>query len=140
MAEHTVLFDCAEQPVRVPTGTLLAEAAHLAGVEIAQPCGGQGRCGRCAMQVTSGAVRRRSTIRLSDEDLGLGFALACQTVIEGDLTVAVPPQEKIERLLTSDRTVGEVAVPPGYDIRLDQTIQAVSLSLDPPDMSDQTDD
>ena len=140
MAEHSVTFDVAREGVRVPTGTLLAEAAHLAGVELSQPCGGQGRCGRCALQVTSGQVRRRSTIRLSDEDLAQGFALACQTVIEGDITVSVPPQEKIERLLTSDRTVGEVTAPPGYDPLLDQTIQSVSLILTPPDMSDQTDD
>ena len=140
MAEHTVTFDVAGEAIRVPTGSLLAEAAHQAGVEISQPCGGQGRCGRCALQVTSGSVRRRSTIRLSDEDIAQGFALACQTVIEGDITVSVPPQEKIERLLTSDRTVGEVTAPAGYDPLLDQTIQSVSLSLTPPDMSDQTDD
>jgi uncharacterized 2Fe-2S/4Fe-4S cluster protein (DUF4445 family) len=140
MAEHTVTFDVAREAVHVPTGTLLAEAAHLAGVEISQPCGGQGRCGRCALQVTSGQVRRRSTIRLSDEDLAHGFALACQTVVEGDITVSVPPQEKIERLLTSDRTAGEVTAPPGYDPLLDQTIQTVNLTLTPPDMSDQTDD
>ena len=42
------------KPVRVPTGTLLTEAARLAGIEITQPCGGQGRCGRCAVQVTAG--------------------------------------------------------------------------------------
>jgi uncharacterized 2Fe-2S/4Fe-4S cluster protein (DUF4445 family) len=140
MAEHTVTFDVAREAVHVPTGTLLAEAAHLAGVEISQPCGGQGRCGRCALQVTSGQVRRRSTIRLTDEDLAYGFALACQTVVEGDITVSVPPQEKIERLLTSDRTAGEVTAPPGYDPLLDQTIQTVNLTLTPPDMSDQTDD
>jgi uncharacterized 2Fe-2S/4Fe-4S cluster protein (DUF4445 family) len=140
MAIHTVTFDSAKEAVKVPTGTLLVEAARLAGVEINQPCGGQGRCGRCALQITAGQFRRRSTIRLSEEDLAQGFALACQTVIEGDLMVTVPPQEKIERLLTSDRTVAEVAVPPGYDPNLDQTVQAIPLSLDPPDMSDQTDD
>jgi uncharacterized 2Fe-2S/4Fe-4S cluster protein (DUF4445 family) len=140
MAEHTVTFDVAQEAVQVPTGTLLAEAAHRAGVEISQPCGGQGRCGRCALQVTSGQVRRRSTIRLSEEDLARGYALACQTVVEGDITVSVPPQEKIERLLTSDRTASEVTAPPGYDPLLDQTIQTVSLTLTPPDMSDQTDD
>lgn len=140
MAEHTVTFDTASASVQVPTGTLLAEAAQLAGVELNQPCGGQGRCGRCALQVISGSVRRRSTIRLSEEDLALGFALACQTLIEGDLVVSVPPQDKIERLLTSDRLVGEVTVPAGYDSALDQTIQAVSLGLAAPDMSDQTDD
>jgi uncharacterized 2Fe-2S/4Fe-4S cluster protein (DUF4445 family) len=140
MAEHTVTFDVASNPVRVPTGTLLSEAAHLAGVEVSQPCGGQGRCGRCALQVTSGTVRRRSTVRLSPEDMALGYALACQSVVEGDLTVSVPPQEKIERLLTSDRTVAEVSVPDGYDFWLDQAIRRVPLTITPPDMSDQTDD
>ena len=140
MVEHTVHFDIVSTPVSVPTGTLLAEAARSAGVELMQPCGGQGRCGRCALQVTSGNVRRRSTIRLSEEDIAQGFALACQTVIEGDISVAIPPQEKIERLLTSDRTAVEVTVPPGYDAAYDQTIQAVTITLTPPDMSDQRDD
>jgi len=140
MAEHTVQFDLVSEPVEVKTGTLLSEATQLAGVDLNQPCGGQGRCGRCALQITSGDVRRRSTIRLSDEDLAEGFALACQAVIEGDIRVTVPPQEKIERLLTSDRTVAEITVPPGYDFSLDQVIQAIPLTLIQPDLSDQTDD
>lgn len=125
MAEHTVTFDILSEPVQVKTGTLLSEAAQLAGIDLNQPCGGQGRCGRCALQITEGSVRRRSTIRLSDEDLAQGYALACQSVVEGDIHIAVPPQEKIERLLTSDRTVAEITVPPGYDSALDQFIQAV---------------
>jgi uncharacterized 2Fe-2S/4Fe-4S cluster protein (DUF4445 family) len=140
MAEHTVTFDVLSEPVQVKTGTLLSEAAQLAGIDLNQPCGGQGRCGRCALQITEGSVRRRSTIRLSEEDLAQGYALACQTVVEGDIQITVPPQEKIERILTSDRTVAEITVPPGYDFALDQFIQAVPISLSPPDMSDQTDD
>lgn len=140
MAEHLVKFDSAAQPIKVPTGTLLSEAAHQAGVELNQPCGGQGRCGRCAVQVTEGSARRRSTLRLSTTDVALGFALACQTVIEADLSVTIPPQAKIERLLTTDRTVAEITVPEEYNFRLDQTIQRVALSLSPPDLSDQTDD
>lgn len=140
MAEHTVAFDTAGASVQVSTGTLLADAARLAGVEISQPCGGQGRCGRCALQVKSGQVRRRSTIRLSEEDVAAGYALACQTLVEGDLTISVPPQDTVERLLTSDRTVGEVKPPVSYDPLFDQTIRAFNLRLTPPDMSDQTDD
>lgn len=151
MAEHTVAFyvsgDSSSQnspdsaiSTQVSTGTLLVEAARIAGVELQQPCGGQGRCGRCAIQVTSGSIRRRSTIRLSPENLNLGYALACQSIVEGDVTVIIPPQEKIERLLTSDRTVGEVSVPEGYDPSIHQTVKRVTLTLNPPDMSDQTDD
>ncbi len=140
MAEHIVTFDLAPQPIRVPTGTLLIEAARLAGIDIGQPCGGQGRCGRCAVIVNDGGVRRRSTLRLSNEDVAAGYALACQAVVEGDITVVVPPQEKIERRLTTDRVVADVTVPIGYDPDRVQTIKRVTVTLTPPSMDDQTDD
>ena len=140
MSQHILLFDSAHLAGTVPTGTLLADAARLAGVELMQPCGGQGRCGRCAVQVTSGAVRRRSTLRLSAEDVAQGYVLACQAVVAGDAAVVIPPQEKIERRLTTDRTAGEVRVPTGYDYRTSQDVQRIRVSLNPPSMHDQTDD
>jgi uncharacterized 2Fe-2S/4Fe-4S cluster protein (DUF4445 family) len=140
MADHLVKFDIASEPVSVPTGTLITEAAQQAGVEITQPCGGQGRCGRCAVKVERGEVRRRSTLRLTAEDIDSGYALACQTVIEGDVEITVPPQEKIERRLTTDRTVAEVIVPEGYNPRERQTIRRVPVPLAPPNVDDQTDD
>ena len=140
MVEHNVLFDVTVNSVRVPTGTLLSEAAQLAEVELNQPCGGQGRCGRCAVQVKTGKIRARSTLRLSPEDVAKGYVLACQAVVEGNVAVHVPPQEKIERRLTTDRTAVEVRVPQGYDPHKHQTVRRVSLKLNPPTMNDQTDD
>ena len=140
--EHSVTFTLDDKPVTVsvPTNTLLSDAAHIAGIDIGQPCGGQGRCGRCAVRVTDGTVRRRSTLRLSPEDVELGYALACQTVVEGDVSIYVPPQEKIERRLTTDRVVAEVTVPEGYDYSQVQTVRRIHLELTPPSMDDQTDD
>jgi len=140
MAEHLVKFDIAPEPVRVPTGTLLSEAARQAGVDINQPCGGQGRCGRCAVQIIDGTVRRRSTLRLSQEDVEAGYALACQSVVEADVSVHVPPQEKIERRLTTDLTVAEISVPESYRYEFDQTVCRVHLELSSPSMDDQMDD
>lgn len=140
MADHLVKFDASAAPVSVPTGTLVSEAAAQAGVEINQPCGGQGRCGRCAVQVNAGDVRRRSVLRLSHEDVESGFALACQSVIEGDVGIIVPPQEKIERRLTTDRVVAEVRAPQDYDPILVQPISRIPLSITPPDVDDQSDD
>lgn len=149
MADHSVTFeavDVDEAPdlssgtVTVQTGTLLTEAARLAGVEIAQPCGGQGRCGRCLVKTVSGNVRRRSTLRLTTEDIQSGYALACQSVVEGDVAVQLPPQEKVERRLSTDRTAAAVSVPPGYSYLSDQTVRRVNLGLSPPNMDDQTDD
>ena len=142
--QHNISFTLPDSPtpvvVQVPTNTLLADAAHLAGIDIGQPCGGQGRCGRCAVQATEGSVRRRSTLRLSESDIAQGYALACQTVVEGDVSIYVPPQEKIERRLTTDRVVAEVTVPDGYDYSQFQTVRRIHLELTPPSMDDQTDD
>lgn len=129
-----------QKVVQVPEGATLSAAAKNAGLEIGQPCGGQGRCGRCAVQVISGNVRRRSTLRLTPEDLAEGFALACQSVIEGDVTVFVPEQEKIERRLTTERMVGGVAVPPDYDPWVVQTVRRYNVKLTAPSLDDQTDD
>jgi len=140
--QHTITFtgENINATRAVPTNTLLADAAHLAGIDIDQPCGGQGRCGRCAVQVTEGSVRRRSTLRLSDSAISQGYALACQTVIEGNVAIYVPPQEKIERRLTTDRVVAEVTVPADYEYLQDQTVRRIHVQLIPPSMDDQTDD
>lgn len=140
MTEHKVCFLPEDVTVSVPSGALLTEAAARAGIELNQPCGGQGRCGRCAVRGIEGQVRRRSTVRLSNEALKQGWVLACQTTVQGDVTVEVPPQEKIERNLTTDRTVSPVDVPRGYDPAHDQTIRAVHVAMSPPDMADQIDD
>src|SRR5512139_3404773 len=140
--EHTLTFtgENIYATVKVPTNTLLAEAARTAGIDIGQPCGGQGRCGRCAVQVMGGTVRRRSTLRLSPADVEQGYALACQTVVEGDVAIYVPPQEKIERRLTTDHVVAEVTVPEDYEYPFAQTVRRIYLTLTPPSMDDQTDD
>jgi uncharacterized 2Fe-2S/4Fe-4S cluster protein (DUF4445 family) len=164
--EHIVTFtgENINATVKVPTNTLLADAALLAGIDIGQPCGGQGRCGRCAVQVTEGGVRQRSALRLSDADIAEGYALACQTVVEGTAAIHIPPQEKIERRLTNDRVVADVTpisvssrfkgdlrlttdrvvadvtVPADYRYPFAQTVRRVHLTLTPPSMDNQTDD
>ena len=140
MSEYIVKFDRVDQPVEVSEGTTLAEAAGIIGLEINQPCGGQGRCGRCAVKVEEGQVRRRSTLRLSANDIAQGYALACQTVVEGNCTITVPPQEQVKRRLTTDHRVEDVTVPEDYRADRDQTLRRLPLTLSPPTMEDQTDD
>ena len=137
---HTIEFKSAGLQVEVPTGLTLTEAANLAGVTINHPCGGQGRCGRCAVKILEGKFRRRSSLRLTSQDIEAGFTLACQSIIEGDMRVSVPPQEKVERRLVTDLTARKVKIPEGYDHQVDQTIKRVNLTIEPPTMEEQTDD
>jgi uncharacterized 2Fe-2S/4Fe-4S cluster protein (DUF4445 family) len=140
MAEHKVTLLPQGVTVSVPTGALLVEAIERAGLGLNQPCGGQGRCGRCAVVVEKGAVRRRSVIRLAQADLAAGYALACQTVVEGDARIFLPPQEQIERRLVTDKSARPVEVPFAYDPVGEQSLRIVEVHLDPPTLADNLDD
>ena len=55
-------------------------------------CGG-GLCGTCKCRIESGlqhtdAVKPKERKHLSDMDLGQGFRLACQTFVNGDVSVS----------------------------------------------------
>lgn len=140
MANHRVTLLPPEKTIDVPTGTLISEAIQSTDFDLAQPCGGQGRCGRCAVLVDTGDVRRRSTIRLTSSDLDAGWALACQAVIEGDATITLPEQERIERRLVTEHTARKVDVPFDYDPARLQTVQSLHLELKPPSIDDNLDD
>lgn len=58
--------------VQVPQGTLLSEALRMGRLHLDTPCGGNGRCGKCVVWV--GSERK----------------LACQFVVDADVTVRVP--------------------------------------------------
>lgn len=126
--------------VEVPTGSLVVEATRLAGVEVNQPCGGQGRCGRCSVQIEGDGYRRRSTLRLSPEDLDAGYALACQTVVEGDLRISIPPTEKIQRMLITDRMAAREDLPFSYEPSTMQSLRVLQVALPAPSLDDSRDD
>ena len=140
MGTHRVTLLPDDKTVEVPTGSLVVEAAALAGVEIGQPCGGQGRCGRCSVQLTGNGFRRRSALRLSSADLDAGYALACQTVVEGDLRVTVPPAETLSRLLVTDRVAGAEPLPFAYHPAAMQSLHVFQVTLPAPSLQDNRDD
>jgi uncharacterized 2Fe-2S/4Fe-4S cluster protein (DUF4445 family) len=136
---HKATFN-QSKPVEVPARTTITEAAIAAGVDFHNPCGGQGRCGRCVVKVNKGKVRQRSSQRLTEEDIKLGYTLACQSTIESDVSIYIPPQERVERRLVTDLTARKVEVPEGYQFKKNQATQRFNLSLTPPTMEEQTDD
>ncbi|MBE9507232.1 MAG: DUF4445 domain-containing protein, partial [Chloroflexi bacterium] len=143
MATCKLRFLPLDREVEVPAGSLISDAAQEAGVTLNLPCGGQGRCGRCAVIVQESdsptAVRRRSTAHLSPADVKEGYALACQTVVEGDVVILIPPQEKIERRLKESKRAAEVKLPFPYDLH-DQPLRKFAITLEPPSLQDQADD
>ena len=69
------IFRPSGKEVTVEAGTRITEAARLAGVDIATPCGGTGRCGRCTVLIDGDFEDR---------------VLACMTQIDRDMTILIP--------------------------------------------------
>jgi len=75
-------------------GTNLLDAVKKAGLPLKSACGGKGTCGECLVRIMGGKVKTRTSAALPKEVRDLGYALACQTEIEDDLTVELPKFEE----------------------------------------------
>ena len=111
--------------VDVPPGTILTEAARLAGVELTATCGGAGLCEGCRVRVVAGRLAPATSIEqaaLGDEALAAGWRLACQAVVDAGATIDVPPDSlSVPQRLQIETHLGEVEPDP-YLTRIDLTI------------------
>jgi uncharacterized 2Fe-2S/4Fe-4S cluster protein (DUF4445 family) len=129
----TVDFEPIGRRVPANRGDSLLEAAQRGGIVLNATCGGEGVCGRCIIQVVAGEVSPPNfgeIAELGEADTQLGWRLACQTEIQGDVRVHIPP----ESFATAQRTQTE-----GHDlpIALDPAVRAVrDVFLPPPGLED----
>jgi uncharacterized 2Fe-2S/4Fe-4S cluster protein (DUF4445 family) len=98
MENYEVEFLPDEKTVEVEVGTTLMEAAEKAGVHINNLCGGEGVCGRCRVKVINGKIRadKHSISLLSKEEITEGYVLACQTKVNSNTEVLIPPESRME--------------------------------------------
>ncbi len=92
-----VTFQPSGRAVYVLKGTKLLEAGARAGLTINTPCGGEGICGKCRVQVTAGACPAgpNDKTHFSPESLEQGWRLACQTAVQSDSIVFVPDASRL---------------------------------------------
>ncbi len=91
-----VTFQPEGRTVFVLRGTKLIEAAGQAGIILNQPCGGEGTCGKCRVEVTDDAPQPTSAdrVHLTEGQLTDGWRLACQLEIASDMVVSVPQETR----------------------------------------------
>jgi uncharacterized 2Fe-2S/4Fe-4S cluster protein (DUF4445 family) len=129
----TVDFEPVGRRVPCKRGDTVLEAAQRGGIVLNATCGGEGFCGRCIVQLVAGqasAPNYTEIAELGEAETKLGWRLACQTEIEGDLRVHIPP----ESFATAQRTQTE-----GHDlpITLHPAVRAVrDVVLAPPGLED----
>lgn len=85
----TITFLPSNNKVEVPSGTLISDAASLAGIaDLHMPCGGKGTCGRCLVELVEGEVERGIS-HLDSALANKNLVMACQTRITSDITVRI---------------------------------------------------
>lgn len=136
-----VVFLPSGNVTQVEVGTSIADAAARAEVRLNLPCGGQGRCGRCLVQVEHGEVSRRPSAKLPPALEQRGYALGCLTLIKSDAVIFVPEQQDMERVLVPTGLVSEkVAAPESFLVGADPAVRRYLLKLSPPTLEDNTSD
>ncbi|EKO3960475.1 2Fe-2S iron-sulfur cluster-binding protein [Vibrio fluvialis] len=97
VAEHTqasvaesvrVRVDAFGADIEAPSESFLLEALETGQLPIIAACR-SGICGSCKCRVTSGTVRSHSQETLSAEEIEQGYVLACSTVLESDVEIAL---------------------------------------------------
>jgi uncharacterized 2Fe-2S/4Fe-4S cluster protein (DUF4445 family) len=94
-----VTFLPSYRKVTVDPGTTVLDAARQAGFQMNVVCGGQGKCGKCAVFVRAGEVtfdREKFGRFFTPEELAGGGCLSCQAGIGGDLQVLIPESTLIQ--------------------------------------------
>jgi uncharacterized 2Fe-2S/4Fe-4S cluster protein (DUF4445 family) len=126
---HRIILKPTGVELRAPFGTPLRDSLFEQGVEF--PCGGQGRCRGCRIQVLEGEVRVNAAQRdqLSAEELACGWRLACQCSVECDLVLEL---RQWDAAILADETPFAFEPRPGLGVAVDvgtTTIVAQLLDL-----------
>lgn len=98
MKRYRILFLPDRKEIEIEQGSSILEAAKRAGLYINSYCGGEGVCGKCRVQITKGNVKPdiNSITLFTKEEIMKGYVLACQTLVNEDLEVFIPPESRIE--------------------------------------------
>ncbi len=88
-----VTFYPGGKSIEVPSGTILLDAIHQAGIGLDASCGGEGNCGKCLVRIEAGKTESDHAEVLSASQEAQGFALACKSrILEAPVTVEIPDQ------------------------------------------------
>lgn len=86
-------------------------------------------------------MQTRSSSRISPVEAEQGYVLACQSTVQGDLQVFIPPQEAIARQLPSEKAAAEVpTLPVECDWQTRPWVSKHFLTIEPPSLADNTTD
>ena len=124
--------------VEVERGESVLAAAQKAGLYISSLCGGDGICGKCRVVLRSGEIQSRPTTLLDRDEIRENYILACQSTVQGDLEIEIPPETRLEegQILGDEdaERFGQLSLIEGQGFPLAPLVRKYHLTLEPPSM------
>jgi uncharacterized 2Fe-2S/4Fe-4S cluster protein (DUF4445 family) len=137
-----IVFTPSGKRGRFPVGTPVLTAARQLGVDIDSVCGGRAICGRCQINIGEGDFAKHG-ITSTDahatpfneveqryrriKGLAEDRRLSCQTKIQGDLVVDVPPESQVHKQVVRKEADTRA-------IELDPATKLFFIEVEEPDM------
>ncbi len=137
-----IVFTPSGKRGRFPLGTPVLQAARALGVDIDSVCGGRAICGRCQINVGEGEFAKHGITSAGDHvsafsqveerydrlrGLAAGRRLSCQTKIQGDLVIDVPPESQVHKQVVRKEADTRA-------IELDPATKLYFIEVEEPDM------
>jgi uncharacterized 2Fe-2S/4Fe-4S cluster protein (DUF4445 family) len=120
----------------------ILEALNKEGVYLTSSCGGKGTCGKCKIIIKSGSFNTRSTIKLTQEEIDKGYALACQSFLEKDVLIEIPKEAEltVEGKIATGKSKDLQALLRSTDAERKPLTDRIVLKLPPPSLTDNISD
>ena len=98
--------------INAQKGELLIEVLHHLGIFLEAECGGQGTCGKCAVQIVEGHCEGQGSELLTEQQISDGFVLSCQVEIDDNLLVMVPESApNVQELVDTVSPESDIDIP-----------------------------
>jgi len=124
-----------ENSLEVPLGVSILDAVKKSGLPLKTSCGGKGTCGDCVVKVLKGAYPKKPSAALPEHLLSQGYALACQTEVQNELTIQLPQFQELSikgiidsKFFQKDRLSGFYEINP--------PVKKIDLKLTPPTLEE----
>lgn len=135
--KYKVKFFPFESTVSVSSGTSILDAAKKANLPLKATCGAKGTCGDCVIRVLSGTYQSKHSAALSEELIRQGYALACQTKVNDNLTIQLPQfQELSIKIVSGSEFFEEHKNNISGIYEINPVVKSISLRVPPPTLED----
>ncbi len=154
MEKFEIIFHPLGIKVELTHPITILDAAKMVGLDLAGPCGGNGKCNKCKVKITKfprniyippDPVSKKA---LQDIELKKGMRLACTCIVNDNMSVELPvwlyePEFGMDAGLTSSHAIlvnGWISPEIKNKFKLDPVIKSVQCKLPKPTLDDNVSD